>query len=305
MNTESNYPENASDNEENKVMKISDIHLRDPFILPWNGKYYLYGSRGDECWGAATGLDVYISSDLENWTKREGVFKPEENYWSHIEYWAPEVHFINGRFNMTVSMRSEKRRRGTVILVSESPEGPFVPTGDGMPLTPPDWDCLDGTLYTDKLGRVHMVFCHEWIQVYDGEICDIVLDNTLTKAISAPRVLFRASEGKWVKKVEGEYTGYVTDGPFLYRTPSGKLKMLWSSMGTDGYAQAYAESDNGDIDGKWTISDELIMKDDGGHGMIFNAFDGNEYLVLHYPNTIGNERPKLYRITDKERTAIE
>ena len=27
-------------------MKLYDIHIRDPFILAEDGKYYLYGTRG-------------------------------------------------------------------------------------------------------------------------------------------------------------------------------------------------------------------------------------------------------------------
>lgn len=48
-------------------MKLCDIHLRDPFILPDNGVYYLYGTRGATCWGAADGFDVYTSTDLKQW----------------------------------------------------------------------------------------------------------------------------------------------------------------------------------------------------------------------------------------------
>ena len=44
-------------------MTFNDIHIRDPFILVEDGKYYLYGTRGKTCWGPATGFDVYVSDD--------------------------------------------------------------------------------------------------------------------------------------------------------------------------------------------------------------------------------------------------
>ena len=31
-------------------MKFCDINIRDPFILPYNGKYYMYGTRGNNTW---------------------------------------------------------------------------------------------------------------------------------------------------------------------------------------------------------------------------------------------------------------
>ena len=56
-------------------MKREDINIRDPFILPYEGKYYLYGSRGSEVWeDNATGLDVYVSEDLENWSEPKEIF---------------------------------------------------------------------------------------------------------------------------------------------------------------------------------------------------------------------------------------
>ena len=61
-------------------MKFEDIHIRDPFVLAEDGKYYLYGSRGNECWGKCTGLDVYISSDLKNWSEPYQVFTPAEDF---------------------------------------------------------------------------------------------------------------------------------------------------------------------------------------------------------------------------------
>ena len=45
----------------------TQINIRDPFVLVHEGKYYLYGTRGPECWGdKATGLDCYVSTDLED-----------------------------------------------------------------------------------------------------------------------------------------------------------------------------------------------------------------------------------------------
>jgi len=32
-------------------MQFSDINIRDPFIVPYEGKYYMYGTRGATCWG--------------------------------------------------------------------------------------------------------------------------------------------------------------------------------------------------------------------------------------------------------------
>ena len=273
-------------------MKTNEIHVRDPFVLPWEGKYYLYGTRGPTCWGLADGFDVYVGKDLENWEGPIEIFHNDGSFWADREYWAPEVHVIDGAFYMFASFHSPNRRRGTQILRAEKPTGPFVPISDG-PVTPADWECLDGTFFQSKDGDPYLVFCHEWLQVHDGEVCAMKLTPDLKAAAGEPRVLFRASQAPWVvPSVDKDGNkNCVTDGPWLHRCPDGRLMMLWSSHGKDGYAQAAAYSDNGDITGNWTPAAEPIFGRDGGHGMIFRDFEGVQHLVLHAPNENPYERP--------------
>ena len=49
---------------EERTMLLSEINLRDPYVLVHEGRYYLYGTRGATCWGPATGFDVYTGTDL-------------------------------------------------------------------------------------------------------------------------------------------------------------------------------------------------------------------------------------------------
>ena len=81
-------------------MKTSEIHVRDPFVLPYDGKYYLYGTRGPTCWGEADGFDCYISEDLENWTGPTEVFHKPEGFWADLNCWAPEVHKYHDQYYM-------------------------------------------------------------------------------------------------------------------------------------------------------------------------------------------------------------
>ena len=69
------------------MLNNEDIHIRDPFVLVYDGKYYLYGSRGNETWGHCTGLDVYVSEDLYNWEEPYTVFTPSSDFWSDYHFW--------------------------------------------------------------------------------------------------------------------------------------------------------------------------------------------------------------------------
>ena len=279
-------------------MKLNDIHIRDPFILADNGKYYLYGSRGNEAWWKCTGLDVYVSSDLEIWSEAYEVFTPPEDFWSDLNFWAPEVHKYKDEYYMFVSFKSEKRRRGTQILKASSPMGPFKVHSDG-PVTPDDWACLDGTLYVEN-DVPYMVFCHEWTQIDNGEICVMELTKDLKKSASEPKVLFKASKPKWS---DGYKPGkYVTDGPFMYHTEGGRLLMIWSSFSKGEYCEAISYSDNGSIFGNWIHDERLLFEKNGGHGMLFKNFDDEIMFIQHVPNDSPNERPCLFKIIEKEDT---
>jgi hypothetical protein len=94
---------------------------------------------------------------------------------------------------------------------------------------------------------------------------------------------------------------YVTDGPFLWRTIDGGLLLLWSSFGDDGaYRIGAARSESGTVHGPWKQQDKPLYAADGGHGMVFRAFDGRLYLAIHTPNRTPNERLVFVDIVEKD-----
>ena len=280
-------------------MKASDINIRDPFILLANGKYYLYGTRGADTWGKGSGFDVYVSEDLEEWSDPIPAFERYGGFWADMNFWAPEVHKYKDEFYMFASFKSESRERGTQILRSPTPEGPFVPISDG-PVTPADWSCLDGTFFVED-GVPYMIFCHEWTQIYDGEMCLLRLSDDLTRAVGEPKTLFKASDMPSVKNIVEN--GFVTDGPFLHKNSDGKLIMIWSSFDEKGYIEIVSYSDNGSVNGNWLHCERPLSAENGGHGMLFYDKEGNFYFTMHSPNMPSKaERVKLFPIreTDSE-----
>lgn len=131
-------------------MKNTDFNIRDPFILPFEGKYYMYASNYPH------GFTAYVSDDLVEWSKPVPVINFPKDFWATKDFWAPEVHLYRGSFYLFASLYSEKANRGTQIFKASSPLGPFEPISDG-PVTPADWMCLDGTLYCDKNGTPYML----------------------------------------------------------------------------------------------------------------------------------------------------
>ncbi|UOQ86755.1 glycoside hydrolase family 43 protein [Gracilibacillus salinarum] len=287
------------------MVKSKDIQMRDPFIYVdrKKGRYYLYGSTDKDVWGKGTGFDVYTSSDLENWQGPIAAFRPDSDFYSEDNFWAPEVHEYKGYYYLFATFLVKATgKRGTAILKSDSLTGPFTPHSQNI-VTPHDWFSLDGTLHIDDQGTPWMIFCQEWIQIGDGAICAVRLKDDLTEAEGEPITLFSASEAKWptsfTKEEVNAHVNYVTDGPYIYKASNGELLMLWASFVKNVYAQGVSRSVSGLITGPWKHDADPLFTSDGGHGMLFHDLEGTLQLTLHAPNQTPEERPIFIKMEEK------
>ena len=157
-----------------------------------------------------------------------------------------------------------------------------------------------------------MVFCGEWLQNWNGTIEKIELKPDLSGTIGEPKVLFRASDSPWSRerlKVNDSGTGMnkeiitwnkVTDGPWLFRTRTGRLGMLWTSWVYDVYTQGVAYSTSGTLDGPWVQEPEPITPPGYGHSMLFQRLDGQWMMSVHLHQTNARGRtirtPHLFKV---------
>ena len=275
------------------MLKREDIRIRDPFILVDEVQkcYYMYGSTALTENGVTPpqSFSVYKTKDLEHFEEPIVVLdSADDGIWADKDYWAPEVHYYNGKYYLFGTMKGENKCRGTLIFVADRPEGPFRNLSK-IPVTPADWECLDGTLWIEN-GKPYMVFCHEWLQVGNGEMCAVELSEDLSAPVGDAFLLFRATDEPYVTHLNGHPNGYVTDGPFLYRE-DGVLKMIWSSFSEGRYVVLEAESDS--LRGVWKQNGSRFSFD-GGHAMLFRRLDGRRMISLHSPNQAPKERPFFY-----------
>ncbi|HUW63080.1 MAG TPA: glycoside hydrolase family 43 protein [Candidatus Bathyarchaeia archaeon] len=298
-------------------LTLDQFRVRDPFILPVpsQGLYYLFNTGvAKYAWGR--GFPVYTSRDLVNWAGPEPAFKPPDDF-PTINLWAPEVHPYNAKYYMFATLKLEGKPRGTHILVANRPAGPYT-MRSRQPITPPGWYCLDGTFHLDDNAKPWMVFCHEWVQTGDGEICAVPLNDDLSAPTGEPVLLLRASAVPWVTPQDIQHAvtnaiqkgpetkpgevreSLVTDGPFIHRTSSGALLMLWSTFGNGSYNVVVARSQSGTITGPWAQDAQPLFTDDGGHAMVFRRFDGQLMIALHQPNVGPRERTRLFEVEERE-----
>jgi GH43 family beta-xylosidase len=225
--------------------------------------------------------------------------------------WAPEIHFYRGNYFLFVTFDSTdpfpeqwrdwlpRVRRASQILVSESPLGPYKAFAN-EPTLPADMMTLDGTLWVEE-GTPYMVYCHEWVQIVNGTVEMMKLKEDLSATVGEPVRLFWGSDADW-NRASPEHGCFVTDGPWLYRSRSGKLFMPWSGYSNTGYTVGVAVSDSGKLAGPWKQQPEPLYKEDGGHSMLFNRFDGQLMMALHSPNGGPDTRIRLFEVEDTGET---
>ena len=290
------------------MIHTSDIRIRDPFILAENGTYFLYAQGANRGGSGLSGVEVYTSRDLKNWDAPRTVMVAPEGV---TDVWAPEVHCHNGAYYLFVTFTFAEtlgepkpvdapdwppmRKRGTWVWRATTPLGPFEALREG-PHTPPAWMALDGTLCVED-GVAGMVFCHEWVQLVDGTVNLVRLSDDLSAPAGEPVVLFKASDAPGACSDARE--GRVTDGPFLHKSPAtGRLFMIWSTfIQGSGYCVLQTQSQTGRVAGPWGCH-KILYSGDGGHGMLFNDFQGRLLLALHQPNHGALERMKLFEVRE-------
>lgn len=267
---------------------LDSISLSDPFILADHktNMYYMTG----------TGGMLWKSKDMKLWDGPYNVAKTDSNSWMGPRpmIWAAEIHPYKDKYyyfatftNQSVKIDTVKgniiERRACHVLVSDKPDGPYVPMKDPTYL-PANKPALDGTFWIDRDGKPFMIYCYEWLQNWNGTIEKIELKPDLSGTIGEGKVLFRAFDSPWSREKDkngNDIPNKVTDGPYLFRTATGRLGMIWTSWVYTVYTQGVAYSKSGTLDGLWIQEKEPVTPPDYGHGMLFKALNGKQLMAVH------------------------
>ena len=282
----------------NPVIARPGLHneVADPFVLKWNGEYYLYTS-GDP-------ITAYHSTDLVRWEFIGPVLSSsgEPGAWNGADVWAPEVVYRNGRFYMyyTASQRSPDWRIGEMarrlgVAVSDSPRGPFVDMG--RPLTP-GW-AIDGHVFKDPDTGEEFLF---YSYLYEPRLpgAGIVADRLerWDQVAGTPSHVTRGSEA-WEDKDGDPNNGtlrYTNEAPTVVKR-GGRLYMMYSGGSWDlpTYSMAYAVSDEvmqGGLDGPgWQkvlppILRSTPLVDAPGHNALVKAPNNVDDIVLYHARSV-------------------
>lgn len=252
----------------------------DPYILKYNGMYYLYGTGGND------GIKVYQSQDMVKWTTAVG---PTNGYalhkdavWGDKWFWAPEVYYLNGKFYMFYSAEEE-----ISVAESTSPLGPFVQSIANQKPFHTDLKEIDTHVFIDDDGKKYLYFVRFtngneiWVAELNDDLHSIK-ESTLKRCIGATSGL-----QTWEKStLEPQPGAKVNEGPFILKH-NGWYYLTYSAnhYQNPNYGVGYATSKS--PLGPWSkYSGNPILIGNSkitgtGHHSFVNVADGCQYIVYH------------------------
>ena len=233
---------------QNPIAKNGDF--ADPFVLKYNGRYYLYCTNEDiRCWS---------SDDLLHWHPEGAVI--EDTLFPGLTPFAPEVVYWNGSFYLYTSPSGF----GHYVLKSENPTGPFRKISGNVGHE------IDGTIFIDDDGT--------WYFYWAGEEgiwgCEMKSPAEFGEPVLTGAYLHGWTEGPFVCKKDGIY--YMTYTGNHYLSKGYRIHACRSKTPLSGY-----------LDDK---NNPVVIRTEGrltglGHSSTVEGPDlVSDYLIYHNLN---------------------
>lgn len=250
----------------------SDWHA-DPEAREYGGKFYIYVTRSAP-FEEQLNQDVFVSSDLTNWTKVESILEMDGFPYVHKAVWAPTIIEKGGKYYYIFAsndIHEDHEGGGLEIAVSSKPEGPFKALL-GHPLIDSFHNGaqpIDAHLFKDDDGTIYLY--------YGGwDHCNVcIMNDDMTGFVPFP-------DGEIYKEITPD--GY-KEGPCMMKK-DGKYFFMWSSGGwaNGTYCVNYAVADSpiGPFVRRDTIlSAQSPLAEGPGHNGFLCLSDGTVLMVYH------------------------
>ena len=236
----------------------TDYGVGDPFVLRYDGNYYLYCSTKN----FEAGVRAWKSHDLMSWTPVTGEGLSTgyvTNEQCTVTAYAPEVIYYNGYFYMCESQQGS----GHYILRSSKPEGPF------HPITGNFGESIDGSFFLDDDDQLY------FLRASNAGIRIIKVNDDWS--MGASRTLDNTQLGGW------------TEGPCLIkRDGTYFLTYTGNAVTSEGYRVGYSYAREGVFErSSFTQADTILLNTSAefkglGHSSSFLGPNLDSYYITYH-----------------------
>ena len=278
----------------------------DPFSFYKDGSYYYTHTTGNRVvlWKTKSIAEL---KDAEQKT----IFRPPEGTAYSKNIWAPEIHFIDGKwYTYFAADDGHNRNHRMYVLENASPDpmqGEWL--FKGKVADPSDKWAIDGSVFIHRK-KLYMVWSG-WKGDVNGQQNIYIAKMKNPWTIDGHRVQMSSSTFEWekngdIKESDSVRHVDVNEGPQLLRN-GRKIFIVYSASGcwTDYYTLgllSFSGKRNLLDSSKWKKSPEPVFrasKENGvyapGHNSFFKSPDGKEDWILYHANSLPAQGCGKYR----------
>ncbi|MBC7873246.1 MAG: glycoside hydrolase family 43 protein [Ferruginibacter sp.] len=267
----------------------------DPWCLYRNGYYYYTNTLGNR-------IDIWKTKNIASLpdAERKTVWKPPAKGLFSKEIWAPEIHFLKGKWYIYFAADSGRNEDHRLwVLENENPD-PLLGVWKlkGKLTTPGDKWSIDGSVFEFN-GAMYLVWSG-WEGNLNGQQNIYIAKMKNPWTVEDKRVLISSPKYYWerngdIKNGSDITHVYVNEGPQVL-TKNNKLFLIYSASGcwTDNYSLGILKQSGTDLldPASWIKYPEPVFTQSPqkkvfapGHNSFFKSPDGKEDWILYHANS--------------------
>ena len=268
----------------------------DPWCIYKDGFYYYTNTTGRN-------ITIWKTKNMGNLASAEKkiVWTPPVKGPYSKEIWAPEIHFLNGKWYAYFAADSGNNFNHRLYVLENASQDPL--RGEwkmkGKLTTPQDKWAIDASVFENK-GKMYLIWSG-WKGDENGEQDIFIAKMKNPWTTEGKRTLVSAPTYKWEQNGDLNNPNdvrhvNVNEGPEILKH-GNKIFLIYSASGcwTDTYALGMLTAD-ADADlmktSSWTKTDHPVFKQSiknkvyaTGHNSFFPSPDGKENYILYHANS--------------------
>jgi GH43 family beta-xylosidase len=267
----------------------------DPFVIFHDGFYYYMNTTGKNLtiWKTRRMSDLKDAEQKVVWTP------PAEGPYSH-DIWAPELHFINGKWYIYFAADAGTNQTHRLWVIENISPDPFMDTWSAPHKLADSTDkwAIDGSVFENK-GQLYLVWSG-WEGDENGTQSIFIARLKNPWTVQDPRVRISTPQYPWEKVGDTPGDGMphvdVNEGPEVLKH-GNKLFLIYSASGcwTDYYTlgEEIASADSNLLNpNSWKKVPHPVFSESPeahaygtGHNGFFKSPDGKQDWIIYHANS--------------------